>query len=283
MKKLVAIVLILMLSVPSLAIAGPTNAVPMPVPAGAAFTVVRLDGADAKAAFLRAISPEALKLALERSKERELRPTDTFTVYEVKPKPGLKKAQTTLNVSGGRVLVWDWEDYDTNYTAGTMIVDTWDPSTSTTFDFRYWTNDYWGATSYTRLIELRDRDGRITKEVAGRVQPVDVPRLLKAVFGQTDECRQARAAWRQCMRECLKERLNASLWTAVGAGGGSVKSCATNATRAGAFGIYVAAGVFLGCELLAAGMAGGMAIVYQFGARESCDGYSNCGPAPTCQ
>lgn len=278
MQRTAAVVLVVLL-LPSLTL-GQTRGT-YSVPEHGNLTMVRLEGADAKAAFMGAISKEGLQTALQHARERNLQPTDLFTVYEIRPKAGVLKTQTEVGLPGGRVLIWEWEDYDLSYTSGTMIVETWSPSTSTTFDFRYWVNDDWGVTDYARFIEGRDREGRQTR-ASGKSEFVDVPRLLRTAFGQTD-CGAERAAWRWCMRECVKERLNASIWAAVGGGIGSIRSCAQGATRAGSLGPYVAAGAFVGCSLLGAGMAGGFALVYQFGSRDACDAPSQCGAAPQCQ
>lgn len=283
-KRITAALLTALLASPSQSLAAQSLASMrevMPVSKDAGFSLVRLDGSEAKQVFMRAISEEALQIARERAAERGLRVTDTFTVYEIRPTAGLRKAQTEIGLEGGRVLVWDWENYDTAYTSGTMIVETWSPSTSTTFDFTYWEDDTWGATSYARFIEGRDREGRLTRALGKAAKTVNMPRLINAVFGQTT-CQEL-TNWRSCMRECVKARLNNSMWAAVGGGIGSVRLCATNATRAGAFGPYVAAGVFMGCVLLGASMAGGIAMVAQFGSQDACDAASVCGAQPSCQ
>ncbi len=148
-KRITAALLTALLASPSQSLAAQSLASMrevMPVSKDAGFSLVRLDGSEAKQVFMRAISEEALQIARERAAERGLRVTDTFTVYEIRPTAGLRKAQTEIGLEGGRVLVWDWENYDTAYTSGTMIVETWSPSTSTTFDFTYWEDDTWGAT-----------------------------------------------------------------------------------------------------------------------------------------
>ncbi len=254
-------------------------------------------GAEAKQRFLAAISPQALAAAIKLGKERGWSPTDTFTILESDAKPGLRRVSQDgdIDLNGeGRVLTWDWDTGDPDVAGGTMIVETWNPSTSTTFQAEYWAGDDWGYTSYARFLESRDREGRIIREASSKVlaePPVfrkassqgapTEPMFFRA--GYQPQCAQIRASWRSCMRDCLQERLNASLWTAVGGGVASARPCAGYAGKAGLAGPYAALGVFVGCMVGGSATAGALAMVYNFGVRESCDSATLCGPSPTCQ
>lgn len=160
-------------------------------------------------------------------------------------------------------------------------METWDPSTSTTFNFEYWAGDDWGYTQYSRFLEGRDRDGVITREASfsGTADPPG-PRFLRV--RQDDECRRAKNAWNRCMSDCVKERLNNGLWAGVAGGVAAARPCAQGAGAVGALGPYAAAGVFLGCMIGGAGTAAGLALVHQFGIRDACDSAGHCGRKPSC-
>jgi hypothetical protein len=246
-------------------------------------------GADVKAQFLKAISPAALAEAIKLGVERGWKPTDTFTVIEPDVRPGLRRASAQdgiVDLGGdGQALIWDWDTQNAELGGGTLIVETWNPySTSTTFQAEYWTGDVNGYTTWARFLEGRDRDGHLTREVSLQGSGFVPPSfgMMKARFRQT--CARQRADWRGCMRDCMRERLNVGLWTAIGAGSGSARICGQFAGRAGiGGGIYVGLGAFVGCVVGSAGIAGGSALIYQFGVRESCDSAQYCGPAPSCQ
>ena len=240
-------------------------------------------GADVKGQFLRAISPAALAAAVKLGEERGWKRTDSFTVIEPDVRPGVTLIQDgDIDLGEGRVLVWDWDTMNPELAGGTLIVETWNPSTSTTFLAEYWAGDDWGVTTWARFLEGRDRYGHLTREVSlqGRGIAGSIG-LLKVGFRQT--CAQQKAEWRSCMRECLKERLNTGLWASVLGGMASARTCAQYGGKAGVAGPYVGLGVFAGCMIGGAATAGAAAMVYQFGVRPSCDSAGVCGSAPSCE
>ena len=258
---------------------------PAPVSTRKPVPMVSKTGTEARRAFLSTISREALAIAIKSAQDRGWKRTDNFTLIESQRKPGVRTISTQdgdhdLANGQGRLLVWDWDTGDPDVAGGTIIVETYDPSTSTTFNFEFWAGDDWGYTRYTRFIEGRDREGHFTREASFSPEHGFVG-LMKAGY-QPNQCPE-RNAWKACMRECLKNRLNNAMWASVAGGLGSVRPCAALAGKAGiGGGFFIGAGVFLGCTLGGAAIAGGAALIYQFGTQPGCDSGANCGSQPSC-
>jgi hypothetical protein len=238
--------------------------------------------------FLRAISPEALTLAMRLANERGWKPTDTFTAIEPDRAPrstiapvGFKTAQDAdIDLAGlGRVLVWDWSTGDPYVVAGTMIVDTWNPSTSTTFQAEYWAGDDWGYARWARFLEGRDRDGHVTREASARttVGASGFGVMKAGWLGLQQSCAEQRRDWRNCMHECVRDRLQSALYSAVQSGLGPSRRCAEGDGR------YVGFGSFIACMVKDVFGDGASALWEQFGPRPACDSNSFCGAAPSCR
>lgn len=273
-----------------------------------AYTTEVLDESTSREQFFKNVPAESIERLNQSLAARGWVPTGRFRSFVIRPvnRHRLETAAFSsaqgfgqFYPSGGVITVWEWDSPHVDTASGTIKIEEIATGAYEMFETTYdpYSDAEWGQTTYARYLELRDRDGRFTREgdaeaplqqvfVPARANPAlrfaswtpdaDGPRFVSAQRADTEAVRQ----WKLCMVHCAKEKLDKSVRAGLYMGAAGVLPCARHAARTGAFGWQVALAVFVGCEIGATTLGVTGAMIHHFVEQPPCDSPSRCGPKP---